>query len=97
MLLDEWWVSLRALPGSDVDLTEIVKHFGNGGGHAKASGTSIRGKDGHALLSLFKPVPNDMRFDSFETPLTTEEYMTRVASHPDSQPLVDPSEPSQMS
>jgi len=60
---EEWWVSLRALPGSDVDLTEIVKHFGNGGGHPKASGFCIKEADGHTLKTLFKPVDKDARFN----------------------------------
>ncbi len=58
ILRDEWWLSLRANVESDIDLTEIVKHFGNGGGHPKASGFTIYGKDGHNLRTIFHPINN---------------------------------------
>jgi oligoribonuclease NrnB/cAMP/cGMP phosphodiesterase (DHH superfamily) len=59
---DEWHVSLRANVSSDIDLTEIVKHLGNGGGHAKAAGMTIFGKSGKNILSIFKPVDYKYRF-----------------------------------
>jgi oligoribonuclease NrnB/cAMP/cGMP phosphodiesterase (DHH superfamily) len=82
IIRDEWWLSLRALSSSNIDLTKIVKHFGNGGGHPKASGSCIHGSKGHNLKTLFKPVPNNMRFSSLETELTTEEYASKMRSIP---------------
>jgi len=63
ILRDEWWVSLRANTESNVDLTEVVKHFGNGGGHAKAAGFTILGNLGHNIRTLFQPVAPEARFD----------------------------------
>jgi len=67
ILRDEWCISLRANVNSNIDLTEIVKHFGNGGGHPKASGFTIYGKDGKNLLSIFKPVPESQRFNLYSS------------------------------
>jgi oligoribonuclease NrnB/cAMP/cGMP phosphodiesterase (DHH superfamily) len=82
IIRDEWWLSLRALSSNNIDLTKIVKHFGNGGGHPKASGTCIHGKKGHNLRTLFKPVPNNMRFSNLESGLTVEEYASKMRSIP---------------
>jgi len=38
----EWWISLRALPESPLDLTVVLKKF-NVGGHAKACGFTHKG------------------------------------------------------
>lgn len=59
---DEWWLSMRAKKETDVDLTEVVKHFSNGGGHPKASGMCIYGKNGHSLKTFFTPVPKGEEF-----------------------------------
>lgn len=50
---DEWWISLRASPDSSIDLTDVVKHFSNGGGHAKAAGFTIYG---NTLKTVFHPI-----------------------------------------
>jgi hypothetical protein len=51
LLKDEWWLSCRALPSSDVNLTKIVPLFDKqGGGHAKASGMTLP-----SLKEYFKP------------------------------------------
>lgn len=62
-LRDEWWISLRAHKNSEIDLTDVVKHFGNGGGHPKASGFTIYGSNGHNLQTIFKPVESHLRFN----------------------------------
>lgn len=53
---DEWWISLRASDSSTIDLSEVVKHFENGGGHPKAAGFTIYGKNKQSLRTLFTPV-----------------------------------------
>jgi len=50
---DEWWISLRSSDKGDgelVNVGKIAKHF-NGGGHAKASGFTIKG--GNGIRSVF--------------------------------------------
>jgi len=62
-LKDEWWISLRANKFSSIDLTEVVKHFGNGGGHPKAAGFTIYGSKGHNLRTIFIPAESQFRFN----------------------------------
>ncbi len=46
----EWWLSCRADPKSDIDLTEILRIFDSkSGGHPKAAGMCIRESDGNNL------------------------------------------------
>jgi oligoribonuclease NrnB/cAMP/cGMP phosphodiesterase (DHH superfamily) len=49
--LNEWWVNLRCYRERDIDLTQIVKNFDNGGGHSKAARFTIKG--GENLHSYF--------------------------------------------
>lgn len=56
-----WKISLRALQDNNIDLTEVVKHFGNGGGHAKAAGFKIYGDNQHTLKTIFKPITKEKR------------------------------------
>jgi hypothetical protein len=57
---DEWWISLRANPASSIDLTEVCKHFDQGGGHPKAAGITL--SKGQHLSTYFHPVPSNERF-----------------------------------
>lgn len=59
ILSNEWWISLRASDKSDIDLTEVVKHFDRGGGHPKAAGFTIYGNNGHTLRTVFQPITNN--------------------------------------
>ncbi len=44
---DQWWISLRGASLSNLDLSKITEKFG-GGGHAKACGFTIHGKNSQA-------------------------------------------------
>jgi hypothetical protein len=64
LLKNEWWISLRASTKSTVDLTKILKHFGIGGGHAKAAGFVLYGKKGENIKDIFKPLSSRERFNT---------------------------------
>lgn len=54
IIKDEWWISCRALPISDIDLTKIIPLFDPlGGGHPKAAGMTLFGAT--ALRNMLKP------------------------------------------
>lgn len=54
IIKDEWWISRRALPSSDIDLTKIIPLFDAlGGGHPKAAGMTLFGAS--ALRNVLKP------------------------------------------
>jgi len=55
---DEWWISLRASPKSKIDLPELIKTL-RSGGHPRACGFTIYGKDGHNLHTHFKLIKNE--------------------------------------
>ncbi len=53
---DEWWISLRAHKTSNIDLSEVAKHFTSGGGHAKAAGIALYGCKDEQLKNVFVPI-----------------------------------------
>lgn len=59
LINDVWVVSLRAKTSSTVDCTKIIKHLGEGGGHAKAAGVRMP-RD--VFFQVFKPVSKEDMF-----------------------------------
>lgn len=54
---NEWWLSCRAKSDNFIDLTTILPNIDKkSGGHAKAAGATIRGYEGFALSTFFKPM-----------------------------------------
>jgi uncharacterized protein len=82
-------LSLRAKKGSNIDLTTLVKPlFGNGGGHALASGATLFESEGQTLKSLFKPVDKDARFHLDTPPSIVMDQHNISPDEPD-QPMSD--------
>lgn len=43
---DEWWITLRGTKKNDIDVSTVASEFVNGGGHSKAAGFTILGREG---------------------------------------------------